>query len=362
MTPGRRLWRVPLVGLAVLSLAAASWGGLLRLGWSLAVVTPTAATFHGPLMVSGFLGTVISLERAVASGRWWTYVAPLATGLGAIALIADLPEPAGKLLLTAGSAVGVAVFGAILRRQPALFTWIMAAGTVIWLVGQLLWLAGWPIYRVVFWWAGFVVLTIVGERVDLARLVRPSAAARTRLVMAVALLLAALIVATASPDIGVRLVGVSFVALSLWLGRQDVARRTVHQGGMTRFIALCLLSGYVWLGVAGVLMGVWGDVAAGPRYDAMLHALFLGFVFSIIFGHAPIILPAMLGGSMSYRPAFYAHVAVLHLGLLLRLAGDVVPWFASRRWGGLLNVLALLLFLGSSVNGLREGSSPSGAS
>lgn len=180
----------------------------------------------------------------------------------------------------------------------------------------------------VFWWAGFVVLTIVGERVELARLVRPSAAARASLVMAVALLLAGLIVAPASPDVGVRLVGVSFVALSLWLGRQDVPGRTVRQSGVTRFIALCRLFGYVWLGVAGALMGVWGDVAAGTRYDAMLHGLFLGFVSSMIFGHAPIIL-------------------------LLRLAGDVVPWYAGRRRGGLLNVLALLLFLGNSVNGLR---------
>jgi hypothetical protein len=35
----------------------------------------------------------------------------------------------------------------------------------------------------------------------------------------------------------------------LGLATFDIARRTVRQSGVTRFIAVCLLSGYVWLGV-----------------------------------------------------------------------------------------------------------------
>ena len=74
-----------------------------------------------------------------------------------------------------------------------------------------------------------------------------------------------------------RLTGSGLLALSVWLLHDDIARRTVWQGGLTRFIALSLLSGYVWLGMSGLLAMVYGGVPAGPRYDAILHALFLGF-------------------------------------------------------------------------------------
>ena len=43
------------------------------------------------------------------------------------------------------------------------------------------------------------------------------------------------------------------LVLAVWLFRYDIARRTVLQSGLTRFIALCLLAGYGWLAVGGVL-------------------------------------------------------------------------------------------------------------
>ena len=42
-------------------------------------------------MIAAFFGTVISLERAVAVGFNWAYLAPLTAGLGGIALLAGLP-------------------------------------------------------------------------------------------------------------------------------------------------------------------------------------------------------------------------------------------------------------------------------
>lgn len=56
--------RVPLLALGVLLLLAGLWTGLLRLGWELPLLL--FASYHGPLMVSGFSGTLIGLERAVA--------------------------------------------------------------------------------------------------------------------------------------------------------------------------------------------------------------------------------------------------------------------------------------------------------
>jgi branched-subunit amino acid permease len=93
------------------------------------------------------------------------------------------------------------------------------------------------------------------------------------------------------------------------------------------------------------------DVAAGRPYDALLHALFVGFIFSMIFGHAPIIVPAVMGIHIAYRPAFYAHLGLLHVSLTLRVFGDLALWLPGRQWGGLLNALAILLFLANTGYG-----------
>src|SRR5665213_2011666 len=58
--------RFPLLALGLAALAAGVWAGLLRFGWSLPDGRANLIELHGPLMVFGFLGTVISLERAVA--------------------------------------------------------------------------------------------------------------------------------------------------------------------------------------------------------------------------------------------------------------------------------------------------------
>ncbi|MGH8012866.1 MAG: hypothetical protein ACREQ4_10240, partial [Candidatus Binataceae bacterium] len=148
---------------------------------------------------------------------------------------------------------------------------------------------------------------------------------------------------------GMRVAGIGVIVLALWLARYDVARRTVHQKGLTRFIAASLLGGYVWLAASGVLWFVFAGALAGYRYDAMLHSVFLGFVFSMIFAHAPVIFPAVTGKPMPYRRAFYVHVILLHLSLLLRIVGgDLFGSFQAYQWGGLLNVVTLLVFLGNT--------------
>jgi hypothetical protein len=69
----------------------------------------------------------------------------------------------------------------------------------------------------------------------------------------------------------------------------------------------------------------------------MPHAVFVGFVLSMVFAHAPLIFPAVLGLPLTYRPAFYLHVGILHLSLMVRVVGDLVQELGRwRSWGGLL--------------------------
>ena len=150
--------------------------------------------------------------------------------------------------------------------------------------------------------------------------------------------------------------------MSLWLGKQDIARRTVRNKGLTRFIAVCLLSGYAWLAVGGAIIVAAGGLAPGsPSYDAALHALALGFVFAMVFGHAPIIFPAVLRVAVPYHPTFYLPLALLHLSLVVRLAGDATARFDWTRIGGMLNALALAAFIASTASAVARGGASAAA-
>jgi hypothetical protein len=344
--------RFALVGVSMAILLTAMWAGLVRMGWAIPPLQPNLTGIHGPLMVSGFLGTLIGLERAVGLGLKWTYGAPVLTALGAIALIFNLPGWIGALLITLGSAVMVAVFTYIVKHQPELHAYTMAAAAAFWVGGNLLWLFGQPISVAVAWWAGYLVLTIAGERLELSRLIFISKAARGLFVGIVAVYLAGAATVVLNYTTGWRITGLAMFALAAWLMINDIARRTIRQSGLTRFIAACMLSGYVWLGFGGLLALRYGFLVGGT-YDAVLHSVFLGFVFSMIFGHAPVIFPAVLGVQMPFRLAFYLHLALLHLSLILRVGAALAEWHPGRLWGAMLNVTALLVFIGNTILAIK---------
>jgi hypothetical protein len=354
--PDRRpaVRRLPFLALGFASLIAGMFGGFVRLGWISLPVPMEAALAHGPLMVCGFFGTLIGLERAVALGRAWTYVAPAAAGIGGAAALAGAPSPLPQLLVAAASLVLAAASLQVALRHRALYSAVMAAGAVSWVVGNVLWLAGAEMAGIVPWWMLFLLLTIAGERLELRRMLRPERADRALFLAAAALSVAGGIAATLAPE-SAWLLGLGLVALALWLGRYDVARRTIRQSGLVRFAAACLLSGYAWLGLAGLLMLASPGDSSGSLYDAVLHAFFLGFVFAMVFAHAPIILPAVTRLNLPYRPVFYLHLAALQVSLVLRMVGDLAGLDSARFAGGIGNGLAILLFLVLTADSLRRG-------
>lgn len=340
--------RLPLLLFGMIALAVGILAGLARLAVEVPTVAAAQAGTHGALMIAAFLGTVISLERAVAlagSGRNWPYLAPLCAGLGGLALVLGQSVTAAQAFFVAAGMLLSLASGLLLRQQVAVHLATLAFGAASWLVGNLVWLIGGVLPSAVPWWMAFLVLTIAGERLELTRFLPTSAAARRWFVAIVALLLCGLLLAFWQEDAGLRLFAAALFALALWLLRQDIARRTVRQTGLTRYIALCLLTGYGWL-LLGSLLGMAGGFAAGsPLRDAALHAVFLGFVFSMIFGHAPIIFPAVAKVRIPYHPAFYLPLMALHASLLVRLFGDLTGMLPLSRSAAIANALALLLFI-----------------
>lgn len=347
---------IPFLFLAILGLLAALWAGLMRLGWQLPALTPSLAMLHGPVMISGFLGTLITLERAAALKQKWMYAPPLLSGLGWL-LAAILPDlPLGVILLTLASLGGVAILTEIVRREFALHTVTMFLGSLAWLTGNLLWMFGWQIYQVVLFWTAFLVLTIAGERLELSRVLRPTQMQQILFGIIVGVFITGIIAALFNLQLGTRLSGLGLLLLPLWSLRNDIAWRNLrHKLPLTRYIAWCLALGFIWLGISGGLSLGFGAQAAGPRYDAVLHAVFVGFVISMIFGHAPIIFPALLGIPINYQPAFYFHLILLHVSLLARIIADYTNQSALRMWGGLMNEVAILIFIAMTVYSVRKG-------
>jgi hypothetical protein len=350
-----RVGRLPLLAAALLSMAYGVWMGLLRVGWILPLPWPDQLNLHGPLMIGGFLGTLIGLERAIGISKRWAYLAPIFSALGASVLVFGPPGPLGPLFMAAASAIVATVLLTIVRRQPSLFVSTMVAGTVCWLVGNLGWLAGAAIFRVVFWWVAFVVLTIAGERLELNRLLRPTTVSRALFVLGSATVIAGAALLPAAPTAGARTLGAGLLAVSFWLAGNDVARRTIRQHGLTRYMAACLLAGYMWLAVAGFLLITTAATSPGTSYDAILHAIFVGFVVSMIFGHAPVVFPAVLGKPLPYRSIFYVQLVLLHVSVAARIVGDLIEELGRlRAWGALGNATAILLFVVTTVGSLTS--------
>jgi hypothetical protein len=329
------------------------WAGLLRMGWSLPAFDKLAAA-HGPLMVSGFLGVLVSLERAVANRQKWMFLVPVIAGAGWVTLF--FTPPVGKVLLTLGSLGTLAILGVMVKREPRIHTITMGVGAFAFVVGNFFWMMGHPIFQIVFWWMTFLVLTIGGERLELSRVLRPTHGQIHLFSLVAVALVAGAILATFDLNSGSRLGGAAMLGLGCWFLFYDLASRNIrHSNPLTRYIAICLFGGYFWLIIAGGMFLYHGALYAGPLYDAALHSVFVGFVIAMIFGHAPIIFPAILGAQIKFYPVFYTHLMLLHLSLITRIVGGLTNQMEIRKWGGLLNEIAILLFLALTVFSIVKG-------
>ncbi|MEP6721215.1 MAG: hypothetical protein ABJA77_07215 [Variovorax sp.] len=343
--------RVVFGALVGVSLVGGVAGGLWRLG----VALPDPLSFawtgqvlmvHAALMICGFLGTVIGIERAVAIKHRAALLAPLASGAGALCLVLG-QQAAGAWLGVAAAVAFLAVNAVVVRRQRAAHTLLLLVGAAAWLMGNVLFALGHDGNAVFPWWFAFLVMTIAAERLEMTRLMRRRPGASATLHAVLSLLLAGAAWSGVAPRAGGLVYGTALVLLAAWLATFDVARRTVFAHGISRYMAICLLGGYAWLAVAG---GAWAMTALGwAGRDAALHALGLGFVVSMMMGHAPVVLPAIARVKLQFGALFYLPLAALHLSLLMRLV--LGPFSEPLRAAGAAFNAATIGFFAATVAG-----------
>ena len=328
---------------AGISLLAGLDGALLLLGvWS-PVMSTRLSKWHGPLMVLGFVGTVICLERAVALGHRLAYLVPAMSGFGVIVLLAPLPfdsARAGLALLTLAQLGLLTIYVPLWRRSHDDAIVIQGAGAFCAAGAAALLTTGAHVSQIVGWLACYMILTICGERLELSRLTMARNRALSALCLAV---VAALLVSVVSPAIGWRVLGVVLIGLAVWLCRHDVARGGLRRGGQAAYIGTLLMVGYLWLATAGIVCTIQRPPTSRNGYDAVVHSLFLGFTMGMILGHAPIILPAVLQVRLEWTTWFWLPAFLLEASLLVRIGiGDGLDRSAAVQAGGTVNVLSLL--------------------
>ena len=345
--------RVALIALAGVSLLTGLNAGLLRLGVWAPVASDRIADLHGPVMVLGFMGTLISLERAQALRNPLAYLAPGLLGVGSLALLSGAPVALGKLLLLDGTVAFVVLALALWRRAPlglvaaqALAATFAALAAALWLVAE--------IPAVIPLLAAFLIITIASERAELAQLTMGRRAVPTLLTLG-SLIGAASALALVVPAVGSRVLGVGCLLTAAWLLRDDVGRRMVRTSGLRRFNAAALLGGNVWLAVAGAVWLIVGQPTSTGTYDAVVHGVFLGFGMSMIMAHAPIIFPAVIGRPLPYRPVMWIPLGLLNLGMLVRVVGGLSQITPLHQLGGSLTVAAVLLFAVTVIISVVKG-------
>lgn len=319
------------------------------------------ADLHGGLMVYGFLGAAIGLERAVAyrSGGSkkpsWGFLAPALGLLGSLLCLLSLTvssraaapawvrvELFGGIPWTLSMLILAAMYLAIWHRQPSAEVLIQVLGSLVGLVGAFGWVAGLDASVLAPTWLFFLVLTIVGERVELARAVFSDIRLESGILGLSLLTVLVLPVQAMAPSVGYPLLGLSLGLLLLVMASHDVAKGTFRHGGLPGFMGTCMLSAYAW-GLLAALIWMAAPVDSGTYWgDMALHALAVGFIMTMVIAHVCMIVPSVIRRPLPFHPLLWGAWALMQVGLLIRLLGAIRLYTPLWKAGNLLNVLGIL--------------------
>lgn len=341
--------RLPFVILAFISLLTGLVSGLQRIGWNFSVNNISAS--HGAIMVGGFIGSLIILEKIIPLKMKSLYLLPAVSGGSVILFYLEMPEWSMVTLLVASAGLGI-VFLIYLIRERSLVYAMMFAAALCWFAGNIILIKKSFYPTALPWWMAFVLLVITSERLELMKFLPVSKGQKLTFVVTLAVFIGGC--ALSFHGMGSYLAAFSLLGTSLWLMRHDVVGINLRKDGLARYVGVALLSGYFALLIAGIFVFLLTNHAFG--YDIIIHCFFLGFVFSMIFAHGPIILPGLLGISLKpYNLIFYFWLFLLHVSWVIRSVSGIAFEMQLRKLSGLLSAIAILgYFISLAVVSIRS--------
>lgn len=323
----------------VASLAVGVFAGLGRMGAT--DVYLTGYLHHGAIMVGGFLGTLIALEKIIPLKNRLLLLIPFTSAASVVMLWTNHFSQGVWLLII--SSVGLsAVFLFYLIRHRELHLWLMFVGGISLFAGNSVLLSNTFYPSALPWWIAFLLFTIVSERLELSKFLPVAKTDKRLLLLMLGVFVSGILLSFHTW--GNFVSGIALAGIAIWLMRHDVVRINLGKKGLIRFTGVALLLGYISLLLTGIFFIALPEIAYA--YDAFVHMFFLGFVFSMIFAHGPIILPGVLGLMIKpYHRFLYAPLVLLHASLVVRIAADINLLDHSFRLpAGYLNGLAILLY------------------
>jgi hypothetical protein len=328
--------RLPFLFSAMLGLLIGLWAGLNRIGWSIYALP--AIVHHGAMMVGGFLGSLIALEKIIPLKRKILYVIPLMSGMSIIFFLVHQDVVAIAMLVISSIGLCLVFFYYLATQRHSIYL-LMFIGSICWLAGNAVLLSK-RFYPAAFpWWAAFVLFVISAERLELMKFL-PVTAKQKILFIVLLLLFPSGIILSFHAN-GNILCGVALIGTATWLLRFDLISITIRKNGLPQYVAVALTAGYISLLTSGLLLITFASKAMG--YDAVVHTFFIGFVFSMIFAHGPIILPGVLGiTAKPFHRILYLWIIILHASWLLRWITDAYLYFEWRKISGWMTTVAIV--------------------
>lgn len=367
-----QLLAVP-VALALMLVAVAL--GALRL-LTLQGISPTPVAFlqehHGEMIIFGFLTPLILTERYLGATTFSLnrsiHLMPFLAMVGAVLKVLAWLSGVPLLNLLGSVVTGIAIIQYIYllysvgrqSAQPLPFHY-MILGAVILLLATMINIYRSPVVNPAFTLLliSFPIFTILGERVELSRFLSPKVHRRARWGLWLAIL------ATVSLLVRLFLVDAGYL-IAIWAGLLGIATLPLvvpeltlvrlGQTGLHRYLGRHLILAYAWFFIGLVIIITVRE--SYPLYDAGSHALAIGFVFTMIMAHAPVIAPVIVRGNIVEEKLAYYPVAILTASVIMRVAGQLlkagnidIPALAGL--SGVIALVAIIVFFPMMFRSLR---------
>jgi hypothetical protein len=142
--------------------------------------------------------------------------------------------------------------------------------------------------------------------------------------------------------------------------RYDLTLHTKTSGAaLQRFLRNALIVAYAWFLLAAFALIGYSRLPGAVQKDVVFHLLGLGFIFTMILAHAPLILPAAIGKTPPHSAPVLFFV-LFQLLTFIRIMSDllvtefVAPWVWSGWITGVLHLAAFVAYMVTVFRQVRK--------